>query len=265
MSNSIKTLAFFLMVTVLWWCLAEPAGAQGNEALEQAIALYEAGYWEKAVAALNQLLDEEELSEKERSEARKVLAFSYSLLDDKESTVNTFKAIVREDPTFGISSLEGDEVSDTLIRYFLQAALEVRREELEAYRERLMRTSRSTAFLRSAVLPGWGQQYQGYAGRGYVLMGLTAASIGYAVIADRAYRNARDAYARAQSDFDTLYDDYATKGDRADLALGIVGAVWVLNVIDAVAQGPNLAPQQGPELTASVRADGLRVVYCARF
>jgi len=261
--------AKILTVAILCWSFSGPAEAQQtDEALRQAMALFDSGEWEKAVFELTQLIETGELSPEELSEARMALGKTYLGLDEEEKAMGVFKAIVRDDPGFAMTLLGEDEAATVeMSRYLGQAALVVRFEEEKARRERLSRTSRARAFFRSALLPGWGQRYQGHTQRGYILLGVTVASIVYAALAESDYRDARDAYAEAPvgSEFDALYDDYTSKADRADLALGVVGLLWGLNMIDAATQQPNLELPQGLDLTASVRNGGLHVACCARF
>ena len=107
-------------------------------------------------------------------------------------------------------------------------------------------------------MPGLGQRDQGYRGRSWALMGLTGAAVAYAAVADRSYRDARDAYddAALDDDFDGLWRDYSDKADAADLALGIVGALWALNLVDAAVSGPNLAGLGSVALGPATDADG---------
>lgn len=86
------------------------------------------------------------------------------------------------------------EPTDFAVRYFAQATLQWRQEQLQRQHERLEQTSRTGAFIRSLALPGLGQRYQGYRGRSLALLSLAGASIAYAVVADRSYDDARDAY-----------------------------------------------------------------------
>ena len=83
------------------------------------------------------------------------------------------------------------------VRHLGQAVLEVRREEELELQRLLSQVSPRGAFLRSAVLPGWGQRYQGARNRGYMMFALAAASIGTAVWAEGVYLDARQAYKTA--------------------------------------------------------------------
>ena len=237
---------------------------EGNGPLQQAIDRFYAGEWEQATRALRDLLEQGHLSRSEAAQARKFIGIGYILLGQEEQAVEVFKELVRENPDFQMQDLaiEGDEPPAQAVRYFGQALLEVRQEELKAWEARLSKEWRRGALLRSAFLPGWGQGYKGYRIRGYVLAGLALSSAGYAVWADLSYRNARDAYEKAPegSDFESLYDDYQKKADRADLALGAVGVVWGLNLIDAAIQGPNIT--RSPVSLRISASDGGVVCAC---
>jgi hypothetical protein len=184
--------------------------------------------------------------------------------------VEVFKDLVRDDRDFDMIALAiGDEEPNPeAVRYLGQAVMEVRREEFQALDALRRGTSRQSAFVRSAVFPGWGQRYRGYRKRGYMMIGLTAASIAYAVVADNTYRDARDAYDRASegAEFNNLHTDFTDKSDRADLAIGFVAAAWLLNVIDAASQEANVSGiSSGLALAPSSDHDGLQVVYLKRF
>ena len=179
-----------------------------------------------------------------------------------------YKQIVRSDPSFNLRSL-GENPDTVLLKNFGQALLEVRDEELKAREEQLRRSSGTGALLRSAVLPGWGQRYQGYSRRGYAMLGLTGAAAAYAVVAERTYRKARDAYRKAPlgADFDKFYEEATRKGDLADLSWGIVAGVWLFNVVDSVFQGPDVSRPRSAafKVQAPARGDGLLAIYVRRF
>ena len=250
-----------------WFWAVAPAEAEDvDAALSQAIQLFQKLEWEQSVAELNRLLDSGELSPGQRTFARKTLAEAHMSLGQDEEAVQVYKQIVGDDRTFNMRSL-GEEPGARVLMNFSQAQWLVREEERRAYEAQLSQTSRRAALLRSVVLPGWGQRYQGYSKRGYFMLGMTTASIAYATIAEKSFQDAQDAYDRAAegADFDKLHTDYTEKADRADLALGMVGAMWMLNVIDAASQGPNITgPPSGLGL-APARAGGLQVVYVTRF
>jgi len=211
------------------------------------------------------------VSKKERSTVRPYTAVDHIQLGAGEKAVAVFKDLVNDNPDFNMDdlTLEGEEKPDPeVVRYFGQAVLEVRREELQARAAQLSLTSRKAAFLHSALLPGWGQHYQGYRARGYMMLGMTGASVVYAVLARRWHKDAQGICEKAPrgADFDKLYDDYTRKTDRANFALGVVGAVWLFNVLDTVIQGPAV-PRRPQQLSLNWQApvNGLQVALIKRF
>lgn len=233
--------------------------------LGQAVQLYQDGDWEAATQALNHLLETGQLSKSQRTQARQTLAEAYISLRQPEKAVEAYKQIVRDDPSFNMRSL-GEDPDARLLRHLGQAVLEVRDEERRELEAQLSRVSRGAALVRSALLPGWGQRYQGYKWRGHVMLTLTISSLAYAVVAEKDYRKARDGYANAREEFEQRYDQYTSKADRADLALGIVGSLWVANMLDAVFQRPAL-PRVGVSLKLKPIHDraGLQVAIIQSF
>ena len=254
---------------------AIPANVAAQEAtnLESAIVQFNEGEGEESARGLHTLLESERLSIPERTTARKYLAWIHILgqgEDGEEQAVKVFKDLVSEDASFGMDDLsieEGDPPA-LLVRSAGRAVMEVRHEELMRREARLATTSRNQAFLRSAIIPGWGQRYSGYRGRSFAMLGITAGAVVYAISADNSFRTARDDYEGAAegAEFDKLYDNYKNKGDTADLALGIVAAAWALNLLDATFSGPNLA---GLELAAGNSrledSHGMQLAFVKRF
>ena len=219
--------------------------------LQQVVARFDVGFdsstWEAAAADLEALLDSGALSRPERSQARKYLAQYHMLVThDNPAAVEIYKDVVADDPSFGMEDLAlggSAEAHDFAVRLFGEALLKWRQEELERRAAALRATSRMGALTRSLVLPGTGQLYQGYGGRGYGMMVLTGGAVAFAVVSKPNYRSARDDYddAGEGADFDRLYRDYETAANRADIAQGVVAAAWLYNVLDAALSGPNLA------------------------
>ncbi len=261
-TNKISAIALALL-------LLSVSAAQAQEPnLDRGLDFFRAGQWEQAVEVLESLVEQDELQGPDLIQARKYLGICYILFDQDDRAKAVFKQIVRDDPSFYTDDLrlEDGELVDKAVRIFSQGVLEVRREEIEARQARLSQTSQWGAFLRSAALPGWGQRYQGYSRRGYLMLGATVASIGYAVVAEGTYRDARDAYRGADidADFNRLYQDLDDQGSKADLALWLVGAAWVLNMVDAGSQGPNVQDMQGFSLTPSNNG-GIQLALHTRF
>lgn len=238
-----------------------PAGAQENaaivlkEATDRFDAGFDAGLWQAAAADLQSLLDAGSLTRPQRSQARKYLAQYHMLVTRENATaVGIFKDLVADDPSFGMGDLAmrgSAEAPAPVLRLFGEAMLKWRQEELERREAALRATSRAGAMVRSTLLPGTGQFYQGYRGRGYGMIALTGAALAYAVVSDLNFRSSRDDYDNAAEgeDFDRLYRDYETAANRADIALGVVAAAWVYNVLDAALSGPNLSGLSMPVAT----------------
>jgi hypothetical protein len=198
------------------------------------------------------------------------MALGHILLGQGEPAVEAFKRLVRQDADFGMTDLGlgGQEPPPEAVRYFGQAILEVRQEEIRAREAQLIKTSRKGALLRAAVVPGWGHYYQGYRGRGFMTLGLAVGSMAFAGWAEATFRKARDEYEQAGigDDFEKLHKTYKDRADRANLAFGVVGAIWVLNVLEAVAQGPNIARSPGGLALHSMdEGQGVRLVYRREF
>jgi hypothetical protein len=249
-------------------CAAQMTGQQIEQAID---LLLNQGEWEEAVIKLTELSKSGKLEDSQNTQVQKYLAIGFIFLGEEEQAVAAFKNLVRKNPNFSMDDLaiEGGDPPPKAIRFFGQAVVEVRQEELLALEAQLSQTSRKVAFMRSLALPGWGQRYQGYRGRSYMLLGLTAGSIGYAVWTEMGFRDARDAYDSAprgtgEVEFDKLYTDYKDKGDLADLALALVGGFWAMNAIDAAIQGPNYT-RQGMALQAAPAGDGVQLVFSKRF
>lgn len=266
-----KRIVGLIVIGVCLGGISSVVAQQGNSVLQSSKEAFFAGEWEEAITSLTELLNEGNLGKLEESQARKFIGMSYILLGNEEKAIIVYKDLVRNDPDFAMQdlSIEGNEPSGDAIRLLGEAVLTVRQEEIKLREAQLAKTSRKVAFMRSLALPGWGQRYQGYRGRSYMLLGLTAGSIGYAVWTEMGFRDARDAYDSAprgtgEAEFDKLYTDYKDKGDLADLALALVGGFWALNAIDAAIQGPNFT-RQAMAIQAVPTWDGVQLVYTKRF
>ncbi len=114
--------------------------------------------------------------------------------------------------------------------------------------------SRFTAGLFSLVIPGTGQFYFGRPGRGIFALAAGAASIAYGlssfdsyVVLRDDYNDLRADYAAAtiyadlvgiKADLDETYTDLQSERDKLGTAVGLIGLVWFLNVIDAAILEP---------------------------
>ena len=117
----------------------------------------------------------------------------------------------------------------------------------------LHRTTSWGAAGRSLLLPGWGQLYRGHKKRGYGFMGASAALAAVWFAADRSYRSAYKTYRKTRRNdlnlaqrgadagtdaFTQNFERAQSRSNRANLALGLLAAVWVSGVLDHLVIGP---------------------------
>lgn len=248
------------------------AGAQDTgQQLSAAMDQFESGAWPESMASLEALLAGGGLSPAERITIHKYLGIGYALVrKEEERAVGAFKELLSENPDFDVRDLAlrfEEKPSDPVKRLFLQASYEWNQERRQRRRELMERTTRPGAIARSLLLPGLGQRYEGYRGRSWAMVGLTSASVAYAVLADRSFRRARDVYDEAAIDaeFVALWDDYSKKADRADLAMGVVGAVWALSLVDVALSGPNLSGLEALEVGPTDSPGGVQLAWRVEF
>ena len=262
-----------LLITVALFITMNASSAQQGGGLEEAIRLFDNGDWEDSAPHFETLLQpaETELSGREKKIIRKYLAWIHMLSDSPQKAKVVLKTAISSDASFFLSdlSLPDEEPTMDMKMVFFQAVQEVRQEEMSRRMAALERASHTQAFLRSAILPGLGQRYQGYKGKSLAVLGLAAGSVAYAVVADRAYRNARDDYQEAPkgAEFDKLYTDFSDKSDTADIALGIVVAAWGINLLDVLVSGPNLAGLEQSTVQVQPRrgGDGAQLALITKF
>lgn len=150
-------------------------------------------------------------------------------------------------------------------RYTLKAS----REGYESYETELLLTggtplrvnitlapkTRFKAFLRSAVIPGWGQFYAGEKARG-IFFGLAALGSGLVtLIAEEDFRDKKESYEDLLNEFNeersievrkqmeetiNLAREEAYDAETLrNISFGILAAVWTYNLVDAVIFFPN--------------------------
>ena len=120
-------------------------------------------------------------------------------------------------------------------------------------RQTLGKTTFWGAASRSLLLPGWGQLYRGHKKRGYGFMGAAAVLAAAWLVTDISYRSAYNTYrgtrlndlqlgqriAGTNSDvFTQNFERAQSRAGRANLALGLLAAVWLSSVLDHLVVGP---------------------------
>jgi len=108
---------------------------------------------------------------------------------------------------------------------------------------KLEERSKAAALLRSLVVPGLGQIYNGQKVKGYIIMGSEAALIGTSVYFYVQGMNYQSSYEEDRpgtvDDFDRAEQAYQTSDIFAYLAIGL----WIYNVVDAWIFGPSFEQQ----------------------
>ena len=120
---------------------------------------------------------------------------------------------------------------------------------------RRMKTKRLFAAMRSLPVPGWGQFYRGYKKKGYAFLGAAVVTSGVLGLQYRSFRSVRSHYNQANiyhhvsqrypNDEGTRYTEWEARHrevksseKRVNILIGILGAVWVLNLFDSAVFEP---------------------------
>ncbi len=93
------------------------------------------------------------------------------------------------------------------------------------------------AAIRSTLIPGWGQSFNGQQAKSYVVAGGVLAS---GIAAFYFFNKAGDTYEdyeRRGIKNDALYNDYESQSDQASLYTGIAAGFWAYGIIDAYFSG----------------------------
>ena len=105
---------------------------------------------------------------------------------------------------------------------------------------------------RSIILPGWGQAYNGQAGKGVFLGGLTFALIAGEVATYVMGSNARNQYLQASganTDYDTPYNTWSSMANLNHLFYIGSTLAYTYTLLDAVFESKTQLPGQGPVQT----------------
>ena len=120
---------------------------------------------------------------------------------------------------------------------------------------RRMKTKRLSAAMRSLVVPGWGQYYRGHKKKGYAFLGAVVATSVALRFQYQNFRSARNHYnqttifhhvnQRYPNDDGTRYTEWEARHrevkpqeKRVNILIGVLGALWVLNLFDSVVFAP---------------------------
>ena len=117
--------------------------------------------------------------------------------------------------------------------------------------------TKTKAFMKSLLLPGWGQKYSDHSARAIIYPMLQIASIGGAFWANHKYNSAVDDYEPLQIDYlnaiseyeiknawtimQNKYDDIDNWEKKRNIMIGAAVGLWLWNACDAFLFGPETA------------------------
>jgi len=95
--------------------------------------------------------------------------------------------------------------------------------------------SQSEAVFRSTVVPGWGQFYNEQPLKGWIVLGVEAASIASWLYFDNLENSKYNEYLRSTDPTlsESLYEDVKRNRDLKQFGILAAGGVWFLNMADA--------------------------------
>lgn len=244
-----------LFVWVLFCLVMGSAWADDQKIVEKAQTAYRAGDYASAFETLSHLpslLGVVPLFDRPQQSQRAEIFFDLGRIHMASGdTIRAHLVLIEAfhlDPEAnkGIMDIPPDQaLADT--RALL---LSMRRKTL---RQTLGETTFGGATARSLLLPGWGQLYRGHKKRGYVFMGTSAVLAAAWLVADISYRSSYNTYrgtrltdlqlgqpiSGTNSDaFTQNFERVQSRAGRANLALGLLAAVWLSNVLDHLVIGP---------------------------
>ena len=244
-----------LFVWVLFWLTMGSTWADDREIIEKAQTAYRAGDYAGAFETLSHLpslLGVVPLLDRSQQGRRAEIFFDLGRIHmasgDTARARLALVEVFRLDPEAnkGIMDIGPDQaLADT--RALLS---DMRRITL---RQTLGKTTFWGAAGRSLLLPGWGQLYRGHKKRGYVFMGTLAVLAAAWLVADISYRSSYSTYrgtrltdlqlgqpiSGTNSDvFTQNFERAQSRAGRANLALGLLAAVWLSSVLDHLVVGP---------------------------
>jgi len=114
----------------------------------------------------------------------------------------------------------------------------------DGYQVDLQAKTPRNAAVRSLLVPGWGQMFNGQPYKGVALFlatgGALAAGLAVEDKADGTYRD----YSAKGVPGDALYDDYKREKNQSTFLLATAAGLWIYAVVDAYAQARVLPPAQ---------------------
>jgi hypothetical protein len=136
---------------------------------------------------------------------------------------------------------------------------------------RLAPKTAAKAAVRSVLLPGLGQQYKGQRGKAWLVRAVAVGGAAVAYTGIKQRKTAIDDYDAAKAEYDAAVSGeqidhwygemdsrYGKIGKAENLrnaGFGLLGGIWVLNIVDAVFGFPIRCPDDRADLGRSLRLD----------
>ncbi len=217
---------------------------------------YYDGEYQKAIEELEKAKEFVGRSEsKNRVEAYSYLAYSYIAFGKVDEAKEAFKKALEADPEL---ELDPAMVSPKIIGVFdeVKAELEKSAQPAPSYDKSQPDNNPrvlSSAILRSAVVPGWGQLYEDRKLAGIGTMGLWAGAIGLSVYSMLDYADKKQEYkdAAIPSEVEEKYAPYNSSLKLKNASFFILGGVWVLNILDTYIFFPEQDSYAGKEVESN--------------
>ena len=244
-----------LFVWILFCLAMGSAWADDQKIVEKAQTAYRAGDYASAFETLSHLpnlLGVVPLFDRPQQSRRAEIFFDLGRIHMASGDTSRARLALVEafylDPEAnkGIMDIPSDQALADTRALLLGMRLNMRQQTLE-------KTTFWGAAGRSLLLPGWGQLYRGHKKRGYVFMGTAAAFAAAWLVTDISYRSSYNTYrgtrlsdlqlgqpiAGTDSDvFTQNFERAKSRAGRANLALGLLAAVWLSSVLDHLVIGP---------------------------
>ena len=121
--------------------------------------------------------------------------------------------------------------------------------------------------LRSLILPGWGQYFNGQTNKGYIVFGAAILTLAGSIALNAKANSTYDDYQAAGAKNGPIYSDYETQADQAAMVSYVCAGVWIYGIIDAYISGRQRVSQDESSAGFSVACGKGRsnLYYSKRF
>ena len=121
------------------------------------------------------------------------------------------------------------------------------------------------AAARSALMPGWGQGWNGQKTKGWIVFGIFAGSVTGCILFNREAENNYSDYEKIGSIDGSKYDDYKDNLNISRILGGVALATWIYAVVDAYFVGKSKENMYVKHFDVNYSEDGFMVRYKTRF